>query len=262
MRLGLFGDVHANLPALETALAFLGSSGVDAYVCTGDLVGYGPQPNECVARVTALDGTCVAGNHDLIALGELAADRCIPLARHSLRWTRGVLDEDARTALQGLPRQASAPGRVVVAHGSLADSQQYVRTAEEATAQLGAAPEADTVILGHTHSPLAVGERRGMLLAGPEGVVRLLPGERHVLNPGSVGQSRERHAWVRVAVMDLDRSEVTFRGLPYDVHACRAELRRRGLPARSCHLRPRPWRRAGGQLLLAARRLGSASRGP
>jgi len=255
MRLGLFGDVHANLAALETALAFLGSAGVDAYVCTGDLVGYGPQPNECVARVIALGGVCVAGNHDLIALGALTADRCIPLARDSLEWTREVLDEDAHTALQGLPRVADAPGGTVVAHGSLGDPQQYVRTARHAVAELSEAADAGAVILGHTHSPLAVGERRGALLAGGEGVVRLLPGERHLLNPGSVGQSRERRACVRVAVLDLDRGEVTFRGLPYDVRACRAELRRRGLPARSCHLRPRPWRRAGARLLVAARRL-------
>jgi len=255
MRLGLLGDVHANLAALEAALDFLASSAVDAYVCTGDLVGYGPQPNECVARVTALGGICVAGNHDLIALGELTTERCIPLARDSLEWTRRRLDERALAALRALPRRASARGGVVVAHGSLTDPQQYVRTAEEATAQIGAAPEADVVVLGHTHSPLAVGERRGMLLTGGEGVVRLAPDERHVLNPGSVGQSRDRRACARVAVLDLERREVAFHALPYDVRACRAELRRQGLPLRSCHLRPRPWRGAARRVLGAASRL-------
>ena len=69
-----------------------------------DLVGYGPLPNESVRRVLALGRRCVAGNHDLIALGRLSDERCIPLARASLRWTRGVLDEDARALLSGLPR--------------------------------------------------------------------------------------------------------------------------------------------------------------
>jgi hypothetical protein len=72
MRYGVLADVHANLHALEAALAFLATEEVDAYLCAGDLVGYGPQPNECVRRVLGLPATCVAGNHDLIALGELS----------------------------------------------------------------------------------------------------------------------------------------------------------------------------------------------
>lgn len=259
MRLGLLGDVHANLTALETALSFLESAGVEEYVCTGDLVGYGPQPDECIARVVALPGVCVAGNHDLIVLGELTADRCIPLARDSLVWTRTQLSEDSAAALAALPRRAPAPGGLVAAHGSVADPQEYVRTPVQALAQLAEAPEAAVVVLGHTHSPLAVGERRGALLTGGDGVVRLEPGERHVLNPGSVGQSRERRALARVAVLDLDLGEIAFSGLRYDVRACRAALRRRGLPPDSCHLYRAPWRSAAGRALGPARRLRSGA---
>src|SRR5437764_6702900 len=101
-------------------------AGVDAYICAGDLVGYGPHPNECVEVTAELSGLTVAGNHDLIALGVLSDDRCIPLARDSQRWTQDVLRDDVRAHLASLPRNVVVPG-VVVAHGSLDDPQEYVR---------------------------------------------------------------------------------------------------------------------------------------
>ena len=249
MRLGLIGDVHANLAALETALDFCDGAGVDEYVCTGDLVGYGPQPDECVARVATLPGVCVVGNHDLIALEELTTERCIPLARQSLEWTTRVLGDEARATLRALPAGARSAGEVLVAHGSLADPQEYVRTATQAREQLEAAPGARIIVLGHTHETLAVGARGQPLLAGGTGEVKLEPDERYVLNPGSVGQSRQRSARARLAVLDLERSTVVFHALRYDIAACRAELRRRGLPEDACHLPPRPLRRLVGRTL-------------
>ena len=96
MRFAILSDIHGNLPALEAALELFARAGVDRYLCAGDLVGYGPFPNECVERIAELGAVCVAGNHDLIALGRLSDDRCIPLARNSLRWTREVLTPATR----------------------------------------------------------------------------------------------------------------------------------------------------------------------
>src|SRR3954452_19829584 len=108
MRFGLIADVHANLPALEAALEALERERVDAYICAGDLVGYGPHPNETVARVRWLDPICVAGNHDLMALGRLPTGRADALARQTLAWTREELDGDARAYLEALPAVAHA----------------------------------------------------------------------------------------------------------------------------------------------------------
>jgi predicted phosphodiesterase len=107
MRYGVIADVHANLHALDAALAFLCSQKIDAYLCAGDLVGYGPQPNECVRRVLALPGRCVAGNHDLIAVERLGSEGCSRLAQASLSWTRRVLDDDVRALLADLPDRAA-----------------------------------------------------------------------------------------------------------------------------------------------------------
>lgn len=253
MRVALIGDIHANLAALDSALDLCEREGVDEYVCTGDLVGYGPQPDECVARVAALPGVCVAGNHDLIALEELSTARCIPLARQTLEWTRRVLGDDARAILRALPATASAAGHVLVAHGSLTDPQEYVRTASHAREQLERAPDARIVVLGHTHEAFAVGAQSRML-PSPRGEMKLVNGVRYVLNPGSVGQSRQRLPRARLAILDLERSTVAFHVLRYDTNACRAELRRQGLSENACHLPPRPLRRLVGRALARVRR--------
>ena len=239
MRYGLIADVHGNLDALRAVLRALEREEVERYLVAGDLVGYGPYPNECVAAVAELDAGCVAGNHDLIALGELSDRRCIELARRSLAWTRQVLGSDERAFLAALPRTVTAPGGVVMAHGSLDDPQEYTTTRGQALAQLAQVEERDgagVLVLGHTHRPLAFALRAGWLRT--RGSARLPVADPVLLNPGAVGQSRELRVRARFAVLDLDAREARFFAIPYDVRACRSALRRVGLSPRSCHLRP------------------------
>ena len=240
MRYGVIADVHGNAQALDAVLAFLSTQEVDGYLCAGDLVGYGPMPNECVRQVLALPGRCVAGNHDLIALGRLDDERCIPLAKASLRWTRGVLEDDVRELLGDLPLGAGDDG-IAVRHGSLSDPQAYVVTDEEARACLEdlerTLPATDVLVLGHTHRPMAFSRHRGALLRSGTGQVDLPHDEPILLNPGAVGQSRSADARARVMVLDTTARVASFHALDYDVEGCRQALLERGLPVNSCHLR-------------------------
>lgn len=242
MRIGVLADVHANAHALDAAVAALAAAGVDAHLCAGDLVGYGPFPNECTRRVTDLAAACVAGNHDLIALDELPDDGCAALARRTLAWTRSQLAADVRARLAALPPRARL-GAVEVAHGSLSDPREYVTTparAAELLAALGAeGSAAEVLVVGHTHVPMAVAERSGPLAPAPDGSVALPAGERVLLNPGAVGQSREAGpVRARALVLDLERRTARFLAVAYDVEGCRRALRERGLPTRSVHLPP------------------------
>ena len=150
MRYGVLADIHGNLHALRAALSALGREGVDRYLIAGDLVGYGPNPNECVELVAGLDAVCVAGNHDLIALDRLSDERCPELARRSLRWTRTVLTDETRAFLASLPLRATAPGGIVMAHGSLDDPQEYTRRPQQAVPQLTSLSQDGG---GRAHSP-------------------------------------------------------------------------------------------------------------
>jgi predicted phosphodiesterase len=244
MRYGIVSDIHGNLPALRAALTALQRSGVDRLVCSGDIVGYGPQPNECVELVERLGMLSVAGNHDLIALGELTDAGCDRLARDTLRWTRDILDESARRYLASLPRVAELAGGVVVAHGSLDDPQEYVLDSEGAAAQLDMLrrrhPAAWALVLGHTHRALA-SDGRVALRGLREGRTVALGGERSwVLNPGAVGQSRQASIRSRFMVLDVQRREALFRASLYDVRAARRQLKLSGLAPGALHAPP--WR--------------------
>jgi predicted phosphodiesterase len=244
MRYGVISDVHANLPALEAVLAELEGAGVDAYACAGDLVGYGPQPNECVEVVRQLGVVSVAGNHDLIALGALSEDRCERVARESLRWTRAVLSGATRDYLAGLPRQLELSGGVLITHGSIDDPQEYVLGVDQAAAQLARLaedlPAARILVVGHTHRAFATDGASAASRLGARRCISLNGAGRWLLNPGAVGQSRERLVRARYMVLDLARQEATFHAVRYDVRRSRALLRDQQLPARSVHLPP--WR--------------------
>jgi predicted phosphodiesterase len=259
LRYGVLSDVHGNMHALEAALRALAERDVTDFLCAGDLVGYGPMPNECVAAVASIDARCVAGNHDLIALGRLPDDECSRLAQDSLRWTRSQLDPPARRYLEGLPAVVATPDGVVVAHGSLGHSSEYVREPGQRMDQLRRLERdhvgAAVLVLGHTHRAAAHSARRGTIDVSNGTMIRLAAEDSFVLNPGSIGQSRDRSARARFMVLDMDRREATFHAVRYDVRGCRRALRRQGLPSYSHHPRRSSLRTAAGGLRRAARRL-------
>ncbi|RFU22379.1 metallophosphoesterase family protein [Geodermatophilus marinus] len=243
MRTGVLSDVHANLPALQAALTALRRRGVDRLLVAGDLVGYGGQPNECVTALAEAGAQCVLGNHDLFVLDRLPPTRFPSYARRSADVHRALLSADVRSWLESLPTTLRA-GRVLMTHGSLDSPEEYIfreRRAQELLARLPVeAPGADVLVLGHTHQPWLVEAGRGTVPARragrPARTARLL-------NPGSVGQSRqrERRPVARFAVLDDATGAVEFLHADFDVAASRAGLARHGLPDRCLHAPPARW---------------------
>ena len=231
MRIAVLSDVHANLHALEAVLTEVDAGGFDELWCLGDVVGYGPRPNECAALLRERSTVCLAGNHDLVVLGKIPMSAFANDAAAAAVWTQRRLDDDARAFLEGLEPLATRPGAELF-HGSPRDPVWDYVLSEDAARQSFAATSEPLVLVGHSHVALELSSD-GLTLRGgtADGGMRLeLGGPRRLLNPGSVGQPRDgdpRAAWLE---LDKDATLATFRRTAYPVERTQAEMREHCLP--------------------------------
>ena len=202
---------------------------MDEIWCLGDLVGYGPRPNECCDLVRGRVRICLRGNHDLGVLGILDLADFSDAAAASALWTRGVLADDARTYLQDLESSGDRDG-VALYHASPRDPVwEYVLSADAAEAALDAT-DAGLVLVGHSHVPLVYCPEPEVWGHAPGGVDVDLSEGRWLLNPGSVGQPRDGDPDAAYLLLDLESRRASFRRVPYDVETTQAEIREHGLP--------------------------------
>jgi len=229
-RVAVISDVHGNRHALDAVLDAIAAEQPDELWCLGDLVGYGPQPNECCRTVAAHADLCLAGNHDLVVLGSLSIHDFAGDAATAARWTQGVLADDAREFLAGLQSSARRDGAELF-HGSARDPVwEYVLDSEAAWWTLQATSE-PLVLVGHSHVPLAIGLEGETLGGGlaPEGTVIDLDAGRRLLNPGSVGQPRDGDPRAAYLLLEPGRA-ASFHRVEYPIERTQAEMREHGLP--------------------------------
>jgi diadenosine tetraphosphatase ApaH/serine/threonine PP2A family protein phosphatase len=232
MRAAVISDIHGNLPALEAVLPQIDAERPDVIWCLGDLVGYGPWPNEVTAIVRERADLCLVGNHDLVALDAAGVDveEFNPDAAAAALWTRRELSAETREFLESLSPQAAADA-VELFHASPRDPVwEYVLTAEAALAALQAT-SAPVVLVGHSHVALAISFDGDELDGGlaPAGTEVELDG-RWLLNPGAVGQPRDGNPKAAWLMLDLERRRARFERVEYDVARTQEEIRARGLP--------------------------------
>ena len=231
MRVAVVSDIHSNLHALEAVLAAIAAEAPDELWCLGDLVGYGPRPNECCATIAERADVCLAGNHDLAVRGTIDLEEFGGEAAVAARWTREVLAPEAQALLDRLEPQGSAHG-VALYHGSARDPVwEYVLSDEGAFATLELT-DAPLVLVGHSHVALQVVQSGEELAGGvaKDGTDLELDGVRALLNPGSVGQPRDGDPRAAYLLLDLDAQRASFRRVEYDVKLTQREMRDAGLP--------------------------------
>lgn len=234
MRIAVLSDIHANMPALEAVQADL--TDIDQVWVLGDIVGYGPQPNEVVAALQAMGARSVLGNHDGAAIGTVEAAYFNPDARTAIEWTAQAIDDNARAYIATLP-EVRRDGDLTAVHGSPRDPiWEYITSPGIAAANF-AAFETRLCLFGHTHVPVAyllVGDAVEALPGLPGDVVPL-DGGRALLNPGSVGQPRDGLPDAAYATLDLGGAggdAITFHRVRYEVDRTQRLMQDRGLPAR------------------------------
>ncbi|HEX2987253.1 MAG TPA: metallophosphoesterase family protein [Chloroflexota bacterium] len=186
MQYGIISDVHANLAAFEAVLQDMGP--VDALWCLGDLVGYGPDPNECIELLRRHNHLCIVGNHDMAAVGRMDTEEFNPQAAFAADWTAATLTERSRNFLLGLPERLEAEPFTLV-HGSpRSPIWEYITNARIAAANF---EQFDTAacLVGHSHVPSLYIDEDGHVIGQMPGAGdRVEIGPKPVIaNPGGVG---------------------------------------------------------------------------
>jgi len=235
-RLALLSDVHGNLEALRATLADIDRAGVDCVVCLGDVVGYGPDPDACVDLVGERCDVVVRGNHDEAALEPALAARFNPHAQAGVEHARRRLCADRLARVAAWPSRTFAHGLELV-HGCFGARRFAYVHSPKAAQRAFAGLSGELGAVGHTHQPAVFAASPSLAAGGvtvlvpPAGaVVRLREGCRHIVNPGSVGQPRDRNPHAAWALLDMAERTYQLRRVAYDVATVERKMRSAGLP--------------------------------
>jgi predicted phosphodiesterase len=232
MRVAICTDIHGNRQAFEAVIAAAEAAGCEELWCLGDLVGYGAEPDACVALARERCAICLAGNHDLAVIGKLDLDEFSRGAALAARWTQEVIAEDTREFLLGLEPSGTGAG-IGLFHASPRDPiWEYVLSA--LTAELCFdATDFRVSLIGHSHVALSFHRPEGEPASGTtrrEGTELDLATGEWLVNPGSTGQPRDgdpRAAWLE---LDVAAKTAVYRRAEYDIGAAQAAIRAARLP--------------------------------
>lgn len=231
MRLAVLSDVHSNLAALEAVRDDMPE--VDEVWVLGDVVGYGPQPNEVIRLLQQMGARTVLGNHDGAAIGAVDARDFNPDAAEAIRWTAEVIDPNARAYLSALP-ETRCEGDLTAVHGSPRDPiWEYIVSPQVAATNLDAF-QSRHCLFGHTHLPVIFrvdDGRMEVVPATPDSPIRI-DADRALINPGSVGQPRDGNPQAAYLLLETERQLVEFRRVAYDIGRTQRLMREVGLPPR------------------------------
>jgi predicted phosphodiesterase len=225
MRYALVSDIHANWPAWCAVRDDLRAQQVDAVVCLGDVVGYGPSPQRVLADVRQCCDQMLLGNHEAAAVGRLDLSIFNDTARRAAEWTATQLDDEAKAFLLQLPLIAEHEDLLFV-HADPVSPEEwgYVESCKDAEACF-AATDQRLIFVGHTHFPEVFAQNAaGDVAQLPPAQLTLQAGVRYLVNVGSSGEPRDGSVQATYCIYDAAAQQLTFRRLAFDLAALRAEL--------------------------------------
>ena len=233
MRYFIFSDIHGNLEALSVVLAQITAVQPDKVVCLGDVVGYGPNPNECIQAVNASAHVTIMGNHDHAVLGLTDISYFNQYAQTAVIWTRQMLTEENFERLGSYPFKKSIE-HVLLVHSTPVHPERwdYIFTPLEGKYYLQHLKE-QVCFIGHSHQPLFFEQDdKGHIVYDrkPEITVTVKSGCKYIVNVGSVGQPRDGTPETSFAVYDTDAQLIEVRRLPYDLKTTQEKMRDAHLP--------------------------------
>jgi len=234
MRILIISDIHSNLAALEAVLAAAKEQEYGRVWCLGDIVGYGPDPNECITEVRNMEALCIAGNHDWAALDRIPLEDFNSDAQKATLWTRDQLTPDSISYLERAP-EMRVEGSFTLAHGSPRHPiWEYVQLPSVAAANF-AYFSTPYCLVGHSHIPVIfrhLDEYQAEIFFPPLDVPLALDQRRLIINPGSVGQPRDGDPRASYLLLDEEAHTLQFHRVEYPITHTQTRMMEAGLPPR------------------------------
>jgi len=234
LRIAVVSDIHSNGDALDAVARELDRLAPDRVVHLGDLVGYNAEPEKCVRWAMANCSDGVLGNHDAVVCGKGGGEFFHRPALRAAQWSREQMSDGGLSYLAGLPVRTTIPGGILLVHGAPSDPDRYLfllEDAEEEMELLAGKEDSRIVLYGHTHLPAVFVRRRDdNAVPAPLKGFRLEEGDAAMLNPGSVGQPRDRDPRSSFLLLDTRSAEASWIRVAYDVDRSRKKVLEAGLP--------------------------------
>lgn len=230
MKLGILSDIHGNLEAFTAVLKECHSLGVQSILCIGDVVGYGPNPKECLQLIQSINAVCVAGNHDWAVSGKLDPSYFTDDGKQVVMWSRTQLDQEDMRYINSLQLIYQNQG-VTMVHSSLNHPELFFRVGD-ASAALSTFELLKTPVcfVGHTHLPKIFVKHEDRLFEAPQMESQIYNDRKYIINVGSVGQPRDYNPYASYGFYDLDSELIEIRRVRYDIKTTQNKILERGLP--------------------------------
>jgi len=236
MRYLIFSDIHGNLEAFDAVLQGIRRKKIDHYLFLGDLVGYGASPNEIIQKVSSFKHIfMVRGNHDKAVCGLDSIQTFNPIAAAAIEWTKKALHKKHLHYLLNLPKSPLVVHKnITICHGAPFDEDYYIFGEFDAVEAFGYF-ETPLCFFGHTHFPFVYVEKdqtvEGTFIQNGPVEIKLEKGARYLINPGSVGQPRDRDPRAAYVIYDSEARKTKFYRVEYDVSACQKKILEAHLPS-------------------------------
>lgn len=231
MKYAILADIHANLEAFKSVLEHL--KGIDKHIFLGDVVGYGPDPNECIDLLKARGFISIAGNHDMVCVGKLSSELFSEEARKAIEWTSGILEPKSAEFLKGLQDHLETDDFEIV-HGSLRQHlEEYITNVQEGAVTIEMMKK-NLCFVGHLHIPLCIVKEKDGSYGGRQlndgDVIDISKYEKVLINVGAVGQPRDMDNRASYGIYDSYTQKVQIFKVSYNINETQKKMRKEGLP--------------------------------
>lgn len=231
MKYAVFSDIHANLEALEVVMSHIENQAVDKYICLGDIVGYGANPNECCDLVLSKGSHCILGNHDKAAIDSSESRFFNSYALESAVWTSKKLDQKFKDFFLKLEDESLVKDLFLIVHGAITNRNDYIVSEYDFQRNVellqNKYPDIYLCFFGHSHVKKVWGTKPEKKT---ETQYLLSKKEYYLINPGSVGQPRDKDPRASYIIFDTESYSVEYFYLDYDIEAAQKKIIDAGLP--------------------------------